>query len=103
MECRECGVHIDYKLLRVDEPRCENKHLLGRWVRCNGIIKHVYLSISNRCPICNNDERHNIPKGTRVKCMRLYPDGRICSSPPYSWLVEGPPCSLNHIDVITVE
>lgn len=103
MECKECKMHVDYKLLRINEPRCENKHFLGRWVRCNGDIKHVYLSTNDICPICNNNERYEVQKGSKVKCMKRYPDGRTCPSPPYSWFIDGPPCSLNHIDIIIIE
>ncbi len=104
IECPECKMHVNYVYLRIDEPRCENKHILGRWIICNGKPRHVYLSNSNdACPVCNNKEKSDVPKGIKVKCMKRYQDGRVCPSPEYSWLVDGPPCSMNHIDVIEVK
>ncbi len=93
-------MHVNYTLLRIDEPRCENKHVLGRWVMCNGNPRHVYIGY-DQCPVCGNKEQLSIPKGTRVKCMK-YSNQRLCPSPEYSWLIDGPPCSMNHIDVIVV-
>lgn len=84
----------------MEEIRCDNKHIVGRWVMCNGNPRHVHFK--EVCPVCGNKEKIIIPKGTKVKCMKKYSDGRICQSPEYSWLVDGPPCSLNHIDVIVV-
>ena len=105
VDCPVCNEHVNYIYLRIDEPRCENKHLLGRWVMCDGEQKHVYISKSedDTCPICGNKGKKAIEKGTKVKCMKRYPDGRICPSPEYSWLIDGPPCSMNHIDVIVVK
>ncbi len=54
------------------------------------------------CPVCGSKEKASVPKGIKVKCMKIYPDGRVCPTPEYSWLVEGPPCFLNHVDVIVV-
>lgn len=106
IECPICREHVNYVRLRIDEPRCERNHPLGRWVMCRGQDgSHVYLSRNEEdvCPVCGDRNKAGVGKGTMVKCMKAYSEGRTCPTPEYAWLVDGPPCFLNHIDVILVK
>ncbi len=105
IDCPTCKRHVNYVYLRIDEPRCENNHPLGRWVMCKGANgSHVFLSKdqNEQCPVCGDKSKVSVPKGTKVKCMKAYPEGKSCPTPEYSWLVDGPPCNLNHIDIILI-
>ena len=103
MECPVCREWVPHSLLRVDMPRCSKGHELGVWVMCgNKATPHVYLrSRDSACPVCSEGGWSRIEKGTRVKCMNRTGD-RECLSPYYVWMVDGPPCHLNHLTVISV-
>jgi hypothetical protein len=80
-------------------------HPLGRWVMCKGEkTSHIFLSRDENeaCPVCGDNKSVMPQKGIKVRCMKSYPDGKTCPTPEYTWLVDGPPCNLNHIDVIVV-
>jgi hypothetical protein len=104
--CKACNKHVNYIYLRTTEPKCENGHPLGKWTMCaSGTSPHVYLQDSSTadCPVCKKPSASEVPKGTFVKCLNVSADGRKCEAPPYKWLLEGPPCFLNHISTIVVE
>jgi len=106
VNCPTCKERVNYVYLRAAEPRCENNHPLGRWVMCRGANgSHVFLSKDNNdgCPVCGDAKKTVVPKGTKVKCMKPYAEGHACPTPEFEWLVEGPPCFLNHIDVMLVK
>lgn len=103
VDCPACKEHVNYVYLRVVEPRCENNHPLGHWVMCKGSGgNHIFLSrdANDQCPVCGERSKVEVPKGIKVKCMKPYSEGRTCPTPEYEWLVDGPPCYLNHTDVI---
>ena len=73
---------------------------------CNGSNgNHVFLSADQKeqCPVCGDKNKSDVPKGIKVKCMKPYPEGKTCPTPEYEWLVSGPPCNLNHIDILLVK
>lgn len=102
--CPTCGEQVAHALLRVDYPRCSKGHELGVWVACgNPEERHVYLKQGNSsCPYCGSPGYTKIEAGTPVKCMHRTEDGRWCIYPEYTWMVDGPPCHLNHLDKIVV-
>ncbi|MEM3085478.1 MAG: hypothetical protein QXU32_11655 [Nitrososphaerales archaeon] len=105
IDCPACNQHVNYVHLRIDQPKCEYGHPLGKWVMCGGQKdRHVFLSkdVNDVCPACGDKNKKNVPPGTKVKCMKIYPNGEKCPTPEYSWFIDGPPCNLNHIDVILV-
>lgn len=106
VNCHTCKQHVNYVYLRIDQPKCEDGHPLGKWVMCKGQKgSHVFLSqdVSDACPVCGDKNKANVPPGTKVKCMKMYPNEKTCPTPEYSWLLDGPPCNLNHIDIILVK
>ncbi len=106
VNCPTCRQHVNYVYLRIDKPKCEDGHPLGRWVICKGSKgRHVFLSqdINDVCPVCGDKNNMNTQKGMKVKCMKIYPNEQKCPTPEYIWLVDGPPCNLNHIDIILVK
>ncbi|NMJ86664.1 MAG: hypothetical protein EX285_02300 [Thaumarchaeota archaeon] len=106
VNCLTCKQHVNYVNLRIDKPKCEHNHSLGRWVMCEGSGgSHVFLSknTSDPCPVCNDKNKINVQKGMKVKCMKIYSNGDTCPTPEYTWFVDGPPCNLNHIDIILVK
>ncbi len=106
IDCPTCKKHVNYVYLRIDEPKCEDGHPLGRWVMCKGSNgRHVFLSgdANEPCQVCGDKNKSDVPKGVKVKCLKPYPEGQICPTPEYTWLVDGPPCYLNHIDIILVK
>ncbi len=42
-------------------------------------------------------------EGLAVKCLHPYGEGRICSTRPFVWIKEGPPCFMNHTDLMQLE
>jgi len=106
VNCPTCKQHVNYVHLRIDKPKCEDGHSLGRWVMCGGTKgSHVFLSqdVNDSCPVCGDKNKTDAQKGMKVKCMKIYPSGEPCPTPEYTWLIDGPPCNLNHIDIILVK
>ena len=65
---------------------------------------HVFLSqdANDPCLVCNDKNKVNAQKGMKVKCMKIYSNEETYLTPEYTWLVDGPPYNLNHIDIILV-
>jgi hypothetical protein len=107
VNCPVCKRHVDYKYLRADNPRDDLGHELGRWVHCeNQNEKHVYLrnqdSLS-KCPYCNSSDFSDMKARDKVKCLHETDKGVVCSTRPYIWIEEGPPCFMNHIEKTRLE
>jgi hypothetical protein len=104
VSCPVCGERVAYNLLRVETPRCSRGHEMGLWVVCgNRDIGHIYLRYGDAaCPICSDRGWSRVEKGTPVRCLNVT-NGRACLYPEYLWLVDGPPCHLNHLSVIVVD
>lgn len=100
-------MHVDYKFLRSDSPKDEQGHDLGKWVHCeNDIEKHVYLRNQDtieKCPFCGSIDFAEMKNGEKVKCLHSTDAGLMCEARPYSWMEEGPPCFMNHIDKMRLE
>ncbi len=106
VNCPTCKQHVNYVYLRIDKPKCEDGHPLGRWVMCKGSKgSHVFLSQNDNdaCPACGEKNKTIAQKGMKVQCMKAYSEGKTCPTPEYTWFVDGPPCNLNHIDIILVK
>lgn len=103
VSCPVCGEWVPYSLLRVEMPRCPKGHELGVWVMCgNSSIQHIYLRSGDaKCPVCSDSRWFRLERGTRVKCLNKT-DDRECLYPFYEWMVDGPPCHLNHLTQIAV-
>ena len=104
IKCNVCGELVSYTLLRVDFPRCSRGHELGVWAMCgNEAEQHIYLrNGDNPCPVCGNNKWSRVERGTPVRCAHKTEDGRTCLYPEYLWMVDGPPCHLNHLTTIIV-
>ncbi|GBC69049.1 hypothetical protein HRbin01_00740 [archaeon HR01] len=104
VSCPVCGERVPYSLLRVETPRCSKGHELGLWVMCgNRESSHIYLRRGeSSCPVCSDGGWKKVERGTPVKCLNMS-GGRPCLYPSYLWLVDGPPCHLNHLSVIVVD
>ncbi|MEM3031928.1 MAG: hypothetical protein QXK39_03335 [Nitrososphaerota archaeon] len=76
---------------------------MGVWVMCgNPTTRHIYLRHGETaCPVCSNTGWRRVEKGTRVKCLNKTGD-KECLYPYYEWMVDGPPCHLNHLTQIAV-
>ena len=98
--CPKCSTKVNNALLRSERPKCENGHDLGLWVSCaNPSEKHVYLSLSgSECPYCKAQPGSTMMEGVKVKCQHVTSDGVACTTRPFVWMREGPPCFMNHID-----
>ncbi len=105
VSCPVCKTHVNYVYLRSASPTCENGHVLGRWVRCgNSSEEHVYLfADGGKCPYCGNDVHSAMQEGLKVRCLFVNDQGLECSTRPYVWMKEGPPCFMNHIEKMKVE
>ena len=103
--CPRCNERVPYALLRVDYPRCSKGHELGVWVMCgNEKERHIYLRNGDmRCVVCGDPRWERISVGTPVKCMHRTSDGKPCLFPEYVWMVDGPPCHMNHLSIIVVD
>jgi hypothetical protein len=42
-------------------------------------------------------------EGTIVKCLHSSESGLACWARPYKWMIEGPPCFLNHVEKMRLE
>ncbi len=104
VNCPVCGIHVDYKNLRSDSPKCDNGHDLGVWVRCgNPSEQHVFLRRENStCPYCNSPQSVPMKEGVKVKCLATTESGKHCETRPYKWMIEGPPCFMNHVEKMKI-
>ncbi len=75
------------------------------WVVCGGKgEKHVYLRAGDgKCPYCGSREYNRIDAGTPVRCMHQTENGQGCLYPRYRWMIDGPPCHLNHLTKIVLD
>jgi hypothetical protein len=99
-------MHVNYVFLRLENPKCERGHDLGLWVHCEDAAeKHVYLRSNkiDRCPYCQSREYETVKEGVLVKCLHVGEEGKRCIARPFSWMKEGPPCFLNHVDKMRLE
>ena len=106
VECSQCHEQVLFSFLRQPQPRCERDHELGRWVRCGKKKgRHLYINPlqGDVCPICGNREVVDVELGTLVRCLHISREGKSCISPRYKWMVDGPPCYMNHLDQIQEE
>jgi hypothetical protein len=98
---------VDYKYLRAENPKDELGHDLGKWVHCeNTTEKHVFLrnqDVPDKCPYCGSNEFSEMKARDKVKCLHVSDQGVICSTRPYAWIDEGPPCFMNHIEKARLE
>jgi len=100
VKCQVCGETVPNVELRAEYPVCPNRHSLGMWMKCgNESESHVYLGTGDAaCPVCGNASSSRVERGTPVRCLH-----RGCLAPSYTWMVDGPPCYLNHLTVIAVD
>jgi hypothetical protein len=104
VNCPICGRHVDYKDLRSDHPKCDEGHDLGTWVHCENLPeRHVYLRKGDSpCPYCSSNDFQAMNEGTRVKCLHVTDTGKMCEARAYEWMIEGPPCFMNHVDKMKI-
>lgn len=105
IKCPDCGKTVLYIDLRRHEPKCANNHNLGMWIMCGSSTEaHVYLKPTQGtvCPICGSGGGQEMNQGIKVRCMHVSQTGKPCIQPRFTWLVDGPPCYMNHMDVIAV-
>ncbi len=106
VNCIICNLHVNYTFLRADSPKCEKGHPLGKWVHCESPQeKHVYLrnELTQVCPYCKDGQSDPMQEGKRVKCLHVSPAGAACTTRPFSWIKEGPPCFMNHVEKMRLE
>jgi hypothetical protein len=84
---------------------CQNGHELGRWVSCkNQNERHVFLSLGGaNCSYCDSAVEAGVKEGVKVKCLHTTTDGAICTTRPFLWMKEGPPCFMNHVGTMKLE
>ena len=99
IECPVCHDRVYNNLLRAEFPECPNGHKIGQWVSClNSDETHVFLQYQGGdCPYCQSKAGRGVSEGTRVKCLHVTTDGLACTTRPFHWIKEGPPCFLNHV------
>jgi hypothetical protein len=103
VNCPICGIHVDYKNLRSERPKCDNDHALGSWVFCkNSSEPHPFLSFNKNCPYCASEESGPMKEGAVVKCLHVTDTGKLCEARQYKWMIEGPPCFMNHVDKMKI-
>ncbi len=105
VNCPNCGMHVNYIYLRSENPKCENGHDLGSWVSCNNQSgRHVYLrnNLLEKCPLCTESGFSKMTEGLKVQCLHVTQDGLKCTTPPYIWIKQGPPCFMNHVSEMII-
>jgi|SRR5579872_4062699 len=100
IQCPVCHESINNYLLRAEFPKCQNGHDIGHWVSCSnpGEEKHVYLEYEGAtCPYCASAGASGVSEGAKVKCLFVNAAGGACTTRPFLWIQEGPPCFMNHV------
>lgn len=103
VNCVICGEKVTYVDLRMQDPKCSKGHRVGSWVKCgNKEGGHIYLTPVDGppCPVCEDPSTGEVKEQTQVKCLHVSEYRGPCISPFYKWMVDGPPCHMNHLDKI---
>lgn len=103
VNCPVCNERITHLNLRMQDPKCSKGHRVGSWVKCgNQGGGHIYLSQIDGppCPVCGDESTAEVKEQTPVKCLHVSENTGPCASPFYKWMVDGPPCYMNHLDRI---
>lgn len=103
--CPKCNIRINSVTLRMESPKCDLNHDLGTWYNCdNATESHVFLTLDgSKCPYCGNSPKQKMTDGMRVKCLHVTAEGMACTSRPFAWIKEGPPCFMNHVSKMRIE